>query len=52
MYALEDMNRTQMESAILENDIEVDFDVALAMTDDEMREFICEWIMAAPDTVF
>ena len=36
MYALEDMNRTQMEVAILDNDIEIDLDVALNMTDDEI----------------
>jgi hypothetical protein len=52
MYALEEMNRTQMESAILENDIDIDLDVALNMTDEEMYDFLYNWIVSEPDTVY
>lgn len=52
MCALEDMNRTQMEIAILDNDIEIDLEVAMNMTDDEMYEFLYNWIVSDPDTVF
>lgn len=46
---LEDMNRTQMEIAILENDIPCNVDEAIEMTDEQVRELIYNWIEESPD---
>lgn len=47
---LEKMTRAQMEITILEEDIQVDLDEAIAMSDDEMRELIRKWIEEGDET--
>jgi hypothetical protein len=48
---LEDMNRTQMEIAIIENDIPCNVDEAIEMTDEQVRELIQNWVEEKPDFI-
>lgn len=48
---LEEMNRAQMEIAILENGIECDIDEAIGMTDEQVRDLIYNWIEEKPDFI-
>ena len=46
---LEEMNRAQMEIAIIENDLECDVDEVIEMTDEQVRNLIYNWIAESPD---
>ena len=48
---LEDMNRTQMEIAILENEIPCNIDEVIEMGDEKVRELIQNWIEEKPDFI-
>ena len=48
---LEEMNRSQMEIAILENDIPCEIDEVIEMEDEKVRELIQNWIEEKPDFI-